>query len=360
VGNLEALHTAVTAMSSRCSGSREGRALASALAFACASVPALSGAANLEPAGINLGFTSFYDGFGRNEEGFTYLAYAQYQRSRNITGDDGNPSIYFVNPKIDAYVVVNQLVYVLPEKLFGDTAHLGIDFIVPVIGFDTKFNPPPPIPSAQLNDNGIGLGDLTFGPLLQFRPVIAGGRPVFSHRFELDFIVPTGKYDPDKDINQSSHYVSINPYWAGSVLPLPHLEISTRLHYLYNFSTDRPPLGRLYSYEVPTPIKSAQAGQAVWLNFAASYELPAHFHWGVNGFYFHQLNKDLWEMRDGSTNDGSALYNDYGKASVFGIGPGAMFDLGQHDKLFANVYFEPLVYNRPQSTVFNLHWIHGF
>jgi hypothetical protein len=26
----------------------------------------------------------------------------------------------------------------------------------------------------------------------------------------------------------------------------------------------------------------------------------------------------------------------------------------------ANVYFQTMVYNRPQSNVFNLHWIHGF
>ena len=48
-------------------------------------------AVNQEPAGINLGATSFYDGFGRNEEGFTYLVYGQYARSREITGNDGKP-----------------------------------------------------------------------------------------------------------------------------------------------------------------------------------------------------------------------------------------------------------------------------
>jgi hypothetical protein len=50
------------------------RTLVAAVALTCASAPAEAPAANLEPAGINLGFTSFYDGFGRNEEGFTYLA----------------------------------------------------------------------------------------------------------------------------------------------------------------------------------------------------------------------------------------------------------------------------------------------
>src|SRR5689334_14114064 len=85
-------------------------------------------AANQEPAGINLGATSFFDGFGRNEEGFTYLVYAQYAWSRQITGDDGNALSVcnappcggpgqpvaipvFKNPKLDVYLLVNQLAY---------------------------------------------------------------------------------------------------------------------------------------------------------------------------------------------------------------------------------------------------------
>jgi hypothetical protein len=333
------------------------RVACAALAASLSTGTALAG--NQEPAGINVGATSFFDGFGRNEEGFTYLVYAQYARARGINGDDGKPSIYFRDPKIDAYLLVNQVVYTLPEKLFGDTAHLGIDFILPVIGSYSKFPPPPPIPSVQLNDNGIGVGDLTFGPLLQFRPVIYGGRPVFSMRTEFDVIAPIGKYDPTKDLNQSSNFVSLNPYWAGSVLPVPHLEISARFNYLYNFKNTRPALGYILGLAMPTPVKSAQAGQAGWINFAASYELPRSFHFGVNGYYFHQFNLDLWELQDGTSNPGQ-FFNDTGKASFLGIGPGAMWEGGPHDKLFLNVYFQPLAYNWTVATVFNLHYIHGF
>src|SRR5215831_2737499 len=98
--------------------------------------PALATATNQEPAGINLGATSFLDGFGRNEEGFTYLVYAQYARSRQITGDDGNAlsvcngamgcggpgqpvaEPVFKHPSLDVYLLVNQLAYTLPNKLF--------------------------------------------------------------------------------------------------------------------------------------------------------------------------------------------------------------------------------------------------
>jgi hypothetical protein len=322
--------------------------------------------ANQEPTGINLGATSFFDGFGRNEEGFTYLDYLQYARARQINGDDGRALAIFNNPKIDVLLFVNQLVYVLPEKLFDDSAHLGINFILPIAWFTTSFDPAPPGPGFQLKDNGVGFGDLTFGPLLQFRPVIAGGRPVFSTRVEFDTIAPVGAYDPNKDINQSSNFVSLNPYWAATVLPLAHLEVSVRLNYLYNFKNWRPALARNYAQSTaPDPglvggfIRSAQAGQAGWANFAASYEILAGLHLGVNGYYFHQFNLDLFEMADGSSNPGTG-FGDSGLASVLAIGPGALWEFTEHDKLFANVYFQTMVHNLAQSDVFNLHWIHGF
>jgi hypothetical protein len=345
-------------------------------------------AANQEPAGINLGATSFYDGFGRNEAGFTYLVYGTYARSRELDGDDGKPAALcnappacvqiFNHPKFDVYALVNQLAYTLPNELFGNTAHLGINFILPFVVFDTAFAAAPPtLPvqtlGTQLSDNGAGFGDLTFGPFMQWRPVIAGGRPVFSHRAEVDFIVPIGKYDPQKDINQGANFWSINPYWAASVLPVPNLELSARFHYLYNFKNYRPALGRLYGLQVQpenaamSGLASAQAGQAGWVNFTLSYEFLHLFgvktpslHLGANGFYFMQFNTDKWEYFDGSSVSGKNLYNDDGKAVVLGIGPGAFMELAAHDRLYANVYFEPIVRNRAEATVFNLHWTHGF
>jgi hypothetical protein len=322
----------------------------------CAATTARAG--NQEPAGINLGGTSFFDGFGRNEEGFAYLAYAQYSFANSIKDNSGNSLPVFNNPKIDVYTLINQLVYILPEPLFGDTAHLGATFILPVVAFDTSFDPPPPMPGIQLQNNGVGIGDLTFGPLLQFRPTIAGGRPVFSHRFEVDFVAPIGAYDPTKDINQSSNFVSLNPYWAATVLPLPGLEISARFHYLYNAKNTRPA-----NPPPPMPgmsaVSTAQAGQAAWVNFTASFEVIHALHIGANGYYFRQFTKDRYHMVDGTTSDGEAL-GDTGEAQVLGIGPGVFWDAAKEDKLFANVYFQTLVENRPQSNVINLHWIHSF
>ncbi len=315
-------------------------------------------AANQEPAGLNLGLTSFYDGFGRNEEGFTYLAYGVYSRSRSINGEDGKAVPVFNHPKLDAYILINQLVYVLPETLFGDAAHPGINLIVPVIAFDTSFSPAPPPPGLQLKDNGFGMGDPVLGLFLQFKPIIADGRPVFSHRLELDAIVPLGAYDPHKDINQGSNFASFNPYWAMTVLPLKHLEVSARFHYLYNAENLRP--------ANPPPVMpgvvSARAGQAFWVNYSASYEVIEKLHVGVNGYYFVQFTDDRYTFADGSRNNGKAVppLGDEGRARFLTLGPGVFWDADKQNKLFANAYFPLFTYNRPSSMAFNLHYIHGF
>jgi hypothetical protein len=291
--------------------------------------------------------------------------YAQWASARSIMGDDGKPLPYFTDPEIDALVLVNQLAYTLPEKLFDDSAHLGINFVLPFVAFDTSFVIRPPGVVA-LTHTPPGIGDLTFGPFMQFRPIVSGGRPVFSQRIEFDVIAPIGQYDPYKDISQSSNFTSLNPNWAMTVLPLPHLEISARFNYLYNFKNHKPAIGsQLYSLTVPPAVDSVQAGQAGWVNFTASYEIIPTLNVGANGYYFMQFNLDLYEMRDGSSGSGGSRlgepnFYDSGKASVLGIGPGVFWNAGEHDKFYVNLYFQPVVYNRAQSRVLNLHWTHPF
>lgn len=332
--------------------------LLAAIAAMAGSWPNEALAANQEPAGLNLGLTSFYDGFGRNEEGFVYLAYATYSRSRSINGDDGKPEEVFNNPKLDAYILINQLAYVLPETLFGDAAHPGIQLLVPVIGFDTSFSPPPPPPGIQLKDNGFGMGDPVLGLFLQFKPIMSDKRPVFSHRLELDLIIPIGGYDPHKDINQGSNFASFNPYWAATVLPIPHLEFSARLHYLYNFTNLRP----ANPPPVMPAVVSAKAGQAFWINYTASYEIIQRLHVGVNGYYFNQFTDDKYTYADGSQNNGQSVpqLGDQGHARFLTLGPGVFWDIDKENKLMANAYFTLFADNRPSSTVFNLHYVHSF
>jgi hypothetical protein len=305
--------------------------------------------ANQEPAGLNLGLTSFFDGFGPQAGGFTYQGYLAYARSNAIYDGNGHKIGVFQDPRISTFLLVNQLTYFLPDALFDGAVRPAFDFILPVVLFDTSFGTPGPALSA----NGIGLGDLIIGSTWQFRPIMVEGHPVFSHRFELDLMVPTGRYDPHKNLNQGTNFVSINPYWAGTFVPAKGLELSLRLHYLFNARNDRPtntPMGLL--------VDSAQAGQLVWANFAASYEIVDSFHIGANGYYLKQLTANKYHLVDGSRTNGDAVGE--GKEQVLGIGPGALWEPGHGDMLFANLYFQALVRARAGATVVDLRWLHSF
>ncbi len=305
-------------------------------------------AGNQEPAGINLGGTSFFDGFGATNPGWTYLGYYQYSAANHITDNSGNDNSAFKNPHINDLLILNQLAYTTPYTLFNGQGHLGFTVLVPYLFFNTHFDSS----GIQLSDNGNGFGDTTWGSYIQMNPVISGGRPVFSQRFELDVIAPTGKYSASKDINPGAHFWSINPYWAATWLPTPKVEVSWRLHYLYNFANNDPS-------GVPSSVNKAQAGQATWINFTTSYAVRNNLNVGINGYYFHQLTKDKFTYDNGTTTDGTQ-FGDSGKASLFAIGPGLFWKISKDNILMVNVYFQTMARNRGRGSVLNVHWVHPF
>lgn len=108
--------------------------------------------------------------------------------------------------------------------LFGGKWEMNL--IVPLVGFDLDYGNNGPYPE----DNGSGLGDLTVDPFLQWDPVVGANGPIFVHRIELQFLLPTGKYDSNKELNPGSNFFSFNPYWVGTLFLTPQWTASTRIH----------------------------------------------------------------------------------------------------------------------------------
>ena len=247
-------------------------------------VPFVAHASSDEPAGINLGGTSFMDGFGRTDPGFVYQQYFQVEHYNAINDQNGQQVPMFQGTDINSVISLNQLIYVSPYHLLGGA--LGVDALLPVVDLNASFAPTSP---AKLTaDRGLAFGDLTWGAFLQMPPVMADGRPVFAQRFEFDVISPTGQYNHADDINPSSGFWSLNPFWAMTVLPTPNPEFSTRLHYLHNFQNNDPAGGA-------APFR---AGDAVWANFAASYKMLPTLNLGLNGYYFQQIRERHCERAD--------------------------------------------------------------
>ncbi|WP_186046366.1 SphA family protein [Burkholderia gladioli] len=286
-----------------------------------------------EPQGINLGSTSFFDGFS-GPLGWSYLGQVRYSTADSIKNGDGSTNSAFRHPRVNSFTWVNHLAYASPWRLAG--GNLGFNVIVPLTWLHGSFDQP----GASLSGGGTALGDVTFGPQLQYAPILSSsGRPLFVQRFEFDVIAPTGQYKHNADLNQSSGYFSLNPYWAASLFPLPKVEISWRLYYLYNFKNHDPAASYPLAFDSQT-VGNTQAGQAAWINFTTSYALTPSLHVGINGYFFRQLADDRI--------NGTSVV---GREQVLGIGPGVFWQMKGNRVLWLNAYTETAVRNRTRNSL---------
>ncbi len=276
---------------------------------------------------VNLGFTSFLDGGPPAGPG---VYFAQYVQWYHATEFDNAP----VN-RLDAWVSLSQFLYQSDQKvLLG--GKWGLDVILPVVAFDID-------PGFPVSAGSGGAGDLLLGPYLQWDPIVKDGRPVFMHRVELQMLLPTGRYSENDAINPGSNFFSFNPYWAATWFPANRCTLSWRIHYLWNDENESP-------YRL-TGLDSVQAGQAIHLNFATSYELlEKRLRAGLNGYYLRQITDSKYNGRDTPNT----------QEQVVGLGPGLVWHISQNNHLFANVYFEFAAENRAEGQRYNLRWVHHF
>jgi hypothetical protein len=295
------------------------------------------------PKGINLGSTSFFDGFGRTTEGWTLLQYGRYEDLTHITDYQGNDSKLFKGTSIQVFVSQTQISYTSPWHPFGGDG-VGISALLPFADFATHFDQDSPV---KLNNNGFGVGDLNIGPFYQSRYVMRDRRPVFAWRAQLSVIAPTGSVNEQRAINQGSGMWSVNPYVAMTWVPLPYLELSTRLNYQYNAQTtviqSPPPIpGMVY--------RNGQAGQIVYANFDASYAVTPTAYVGINGYALGQLTSDM-------TNGQTVAHSHETEVS---IGPGGRYVFNEANALNLNFYLPVVSRNATSGTQVNFQYVHRF
>lgn len=138
------------------------------------------------------------------------------------------------NEKLDVFVGITQYLYLSEYELFADSpvfkAHPGINVLIPQVGIDLDHSAGALGPT----NNGAGLGDILIGPELQFLPQLdAEGNPWIVHRFEAQFSLPTGEYDPSKDVNPGAGHFYFDPYWSTTVWLTKKFSLSGRFHYLW-------------------------------------------------------------------------------------------------------------------------------
>lgn len=286
-----------------------------------------------EPA-VNLGFTSFFDAMPPSGTGFYFQDYLQYYTTDRLNGNNGN-RLSLPRTDLDTTVNLAQLVY-LSNKRIGN-ANFGVVFIAPWLM------------KAHFDDGSggkaqTGVGDVIFGPALQFDPIMGPFGPRFAQRIEFDVIAPTGRYDRNYAVNPGSNFWSINPYWAGTLWFIKEWSASVRLHYLWNAKNTDP------NVSFGPDANSTQAGQAVFADIATEYSVTEKFFVGLNGYIFDQFT-------DTKVNgDDVPRRREY----VWAIGPGLLASLTRDDFVFFNSYFEQDAKNRSQGSNFILRYAHHF
>ena len=282
------------------------------------------------PKGGNYGSTTFFDGFGRTEEGFTLLEYGRYENLNSINDSQGNPSPLFDGTHSDWHP-------------FGGDA-VGFSAAIPLIDASSSFADNSPV---KLSNNGFGIGDLVWGPIYQSKLYMRDGAAYFAWRAQLIILSPTGSVDEAHGINQGAGYWAVNPYVTFTYLPVAKVEISNRFNYQYNLQ------GSKFSSPPPIPglqYISGQAGQMVYDNFDASFALlPGRF-LGINGYVVEQLNPD-------KTN-GQTVANSLVKALY--LGPGGRIVFPNKDSLNLNLYLKLISKDDTSGTKVSFQYIHRF
>jgi hypothetical protein len=295
------------------------------------------------PGIINLGATTFRDGFLPTNPDCAYFQYLRRNSWNEIHDKNGKDVAAFKDLEIDVTGAASQLACTTPVKILGGA--LGFHTIVPIAELQSSADPS----GIVLQDSGFGFGDIFIAAYLQMPPVMRNGQPIYSQRFDLTFISPAGKFDSGKDLNQSSGYWSVNPYWAGTWFLAQKWELTWRAHYLYNFETSKIPTSLIPN--VRQLFKNGQAGQATWVNFTLGYAVTQKFSVGLTGYYLRQLTDD--EL-NGHAYDG-------GKEEALYMGPGFHYDFNPKNAMNINVYLPVEDKNRPSEGVqFNLVYGHIF
>jgi hypothetical protein len=310
------------------------------------------------PASINLGSTSFYDGFGRTRPGVTVLQYFRWSHNTEISAAEGTEVPAFVDPRIEAFPALTQVIVATRWHPAGGVA--GFSVLLPVVGLESSFAPHSP---KTLPSTGFGIGDVAAGATFQSLSILRrvssgsnsaqaagkppGDRPVFAFRTQILVQIPTGKLDPSKSVNPGCGYWAVIPYVAATWLPLARLEASTRLHYQYNLPTSRisnpPPIPHL-------TYRNGQAGPLTYGNFTTSWRFTKRLYLGQNSYGVYQLSPD----KTNGTNVPKA------RQTQLYTGPGGGYDFSRSDTLNVNVYLKLEAHNTASGPSLQLLYIHRF
>jgi hypothetical protein len=172
-----------------------------------------------------------------------------------------------------------------------------------------------------------GIGNLTVSPFILQWPTRHLFRMPIDQRADLDIALPPGHFSRSNPVTLTNNNFAINPYYVITAHPTKRIETSWRIEYQWNATDHSPPLS--------SDARSTQAGQAVYFNATAGYNIWKGLWVGPNAYFLSQIT-------DGKVN-GVDLPNSPEKVAA--IGPGMVYNYKKW-YYWANEYQEFSAENR--------------
>jgi hypothetical protein len=266
-----------------------------------------------------------------------YMGWYTANKLKNNSGDTmrlGTDGVRL--DKLNVFTEVPRIFYVSPVKLqFGNyTGFLGAHVIVPFVKPNLHLDVMTPGGPIDVDQSHSGMADVTFGPAVSWHHKSG----LFHFITAVDFIAPTGEYNPKRMVNIGNNVWTIAPGFLWTWFPwfYPNIDISGRFFYSFNTKNDD------FS-AIPGVSFHKTPGQEFVLDYDIMHALWSgkpgmQARGGIAGYWYHQTTKDHSNQPFFTDNLGY----------TFAVGPAAMFDYKMW--IFsAHVYWEVATANRPQG-----------
>jgi anthranilate 1,2-dioxygenase (deaminating, decarboxylating) large subunit len=285
---------------------------------------------------LNLGLTNVNDGAapppGLYLSMYTLISTAPSANVKDAALNGLFPDLKNLDSTTTA--IAPQIVWVSPWKCPVTGANFGFDFF-PILGSISADLDGTGLPAGAVNNSPVG--DMIFGPFLAFhRPLPGFGS--LHWVLEFDTFAPVGQYDSSKILQFAQNHWTIEPWLSFTLLGPYGTELSSRLHYTYNFTND------------DFDGAEMKPGQAFHMNYALTKEVcTPRLRMGVVGYYLQQLNED--KINGAKIIDSEEM--------AVAVGPVVWYNKGDFI-IEAKTHFDVEVENRPKAITGVLRVIYNF
>jgi hypothetical protein len=273
---------------------------------------------NIPP--IGLGSSNILDGGPiRPNPGFYLFEHLSYYYSNKFLDHQGKPLGAVSSPIFVSWAMVTKAAYQSATKTLL-RGKWGVSASLPLV-LTANISPN----RLGISSSGSGFSNLFLGAYLQWDTITLGDRPFFVHRFEFDAVFPIGKNkQPVHNINPSSNFIYLDPYWAATLYFTKDWAVSWRINYLW-CTQDK--------------VNKIRTGDAIHFNYSMEYQIYPKLFVAINGYFLQQLQYNKLCNVD--------IPNS--KTRIFSVGPGALYFFPEEFTFVAYFYVERKVLNSSQG-----------